>query len=141
MKVIIIKTGEVNNVSAGYARNYLLPRGLAILATPQAEQEAASKKRQHATQVARDEQEFVELGKKLGQLSILVSAKANEDGTLFGALKVSAIIKALQQAGVAVKEQWLVYDKPIKKIGEHSLILRFNPQAQTNFKIKVEHQK
>ena len=102
------KKGQMIDVSDGYARNFLLPRKLAVLAT--AAQEAAEKAEAEA------------LSKKLEGLTVKVAAKAGEGGRLFGAVTAKEISECLsQQHGVNIAKAKLVLDEPIKSCGGYQV--------------------
>lgn len=137
MKIIFCKTGEVKNVSDGYARNYLLPRGLAVVATPTAVERAKKQQQELAVQRGQNEAQWQVLVQSLTQLTVEISAKANADGTLFGAIPESAIIKALQKKGVTVEESWLHLEAPIKHIGPQKVPVVFPDKLTATINLNI----
>lgn len=137
MKVVIFKTGEVKNVPDGYARNYLIPQGLAEIATDASVAAAQAKQVKLKEQEAQQAGEWQEVLKQLETAKIVLEAKANDDGTLFGAIPESAIIEAAQKEKIALDEKWLKLDEPIKSSGEHTVPVEFPNGKKANIKLEV----
>lgn len=132
MKVIIKKTGEVKNVSDGYARNFLFPHGLAVAAT--AKEIASAQKQQEQKKMSLQQQQAVwqKLAKTLPTTTITIHARANTDGTLFGSLQKSVILKAIVAAGISMEESWLLLPEPIKKNGKQTIAVQFPDGEQSS---------
>ena len=116
------KKGQMVEVSDGYARNFLLPKKLAVTATPESintmKQQAKAKKAQMAAEKAEAEA----VSKKLEGLMVKISAKAGEGGRLFGAVTAKEISEALAaQHGLNIAKTKLVLEDPIKSCGSYSL--------------------
>lgn len=137
MKVIIKKTSEIKNVSDGYARNFLFPQGLAERATPDAIQHAEKVQEKREKEMEAKGAEWEQVIKNLSQMSLQISAKANEDGTLFGAVSDSAILEALQKQGVQGELEWIVFEEPIKHIGTHTIEIRFPNEQKASCTVEV----
>lgn len=114
---------EVKKVAAGYARNYLLPRGLAAPANPAMLRQVEQLKKKHQAELAR-RQETAD--KFIGQLSdavVTIKAKANEQGHLFEGLDRQAIAAAVKgQIKVDFDPEWLQLERPLKALGDYELI-------------------
>lgn len=121
MKVIIKKTGELKEVADGYARNSLIPNGLAVPATKETIAEYEQKKKVQEQESARVLKEQKESLAMLQSKSIVITASANEDGTLFGAITVKEIHAALVDAGLTIDKKTLVLEEPIKKTGTYTV--------------------
>ena len=129
MKVILLKAvqklgqgGDVKEVAAGYAQNFLIPQGLAEEATPVAIAEAEARRTKMAAQAEAD---LVRTEGIVGQLegqTIEVSAKASDEGTLYAALPATKVIAALKEKGFDIKKGQLRIDG-IKEIGEHEVTI------------------
>lgn len=117
MKVIL--SGEVKEVKDGYARNFLLPRNLAKIATPEnlkiLSQQKADRERQKKELV----EELKKAAIRLKEITLDFSLKVGESGQVFGSLNASEIKKALEDLGFQNFE--LILEKPIKELGEHSV--------------------
>ena len=129
MKVILLKDihgqgkqGQLVEASDGYARNYLLPRKLAVLATPEHLNTMRQQEKARRAQEAADRAEAEAVSKKLEGLLVKVSAKAGEGGRLFGAVTAKEVSDALaEQHGIDVPKTKLVMDEPIKSCGSYQI--------------------
>ena len=112
------KKGQMVEVSDGYARNFLLPRKLAVLATAENVNTMKQQEKARKAQEAAEKAEAEALSKKLEGLTVKVAAKAGEGGRLFGAVTAKEISECLsQQHGVNIAKAKLVLDEPIKSCG------------------------
>lgn len=142
MKVILLKTQEVKDVADGYARNYLMPAGLAVPATEERLKEAEKIKLSHNASARNRVITWDERLKDFGEHPVVIHAAANDDGTLFGAVSKSAILEVLATRGLHigedVEESWLAIDKPIKSLGAHTVGLRIPNTSQKEFMVNIE---
>ena len=116
------KKGEMKEVSVGYARNYLIPRGLAAEATPDHLNALKLKEKAKAAQAAKEKALAEEYGKKLGGVQVIVRAKAGSSGKLFGAVTSEAISKALkEQFDMDIEKNKIVQSEPIKTFGSYTV--------------------
>ena len=137
------KAGEVKRVARGFARNYLLPRGLAVLPTPgairQVEMNAkAANKRD--TKLSADAQT---LAGKLNALQLEFKVKVGEQGRLYGSITSQDIADALQQkTGMEFDRRKIELAEPLKQIGDHTVAVRLHSEvsAQVNVKIAPEEE-
>jgi large subunit ribosomal protein L9 len=132
------KAGTVAEVSDGYARNYLLPKGLAQeatagnLAQAQARRAAAAKREEKMLAEARA------LAARLSAAPLPVSAKAGERGRIFGAVTNADIAEALQAAhGVALDRHKVELAEPIKTLGDHEVLVRLAPGVTAKVTVRV----
>ncbi len=130
--------GEVVDVAAGYARNYLLPRSLAVRATTGALKQAESMR------VAREEsrQRELEAAQSLGQAlvgtRVVVAARAGDEGKLFGSIGTADIAAAIKKfTGIEVERQHIAVDQPIKEIGLHEVEVRPHPEVEFQVTLDV----
>jgi large subunit ribosomal protein L9 len=126
-------------VAAGFARNYLFPRGLAIPLT------GANKRRLEALQQRRAEREahelntMSELGSSLGKMIIKISVKTGADGKMFGAVTAGTIADELKnQCDVVLDKKKIHLELPIRTLGDHDVELRLHPNVTSTLKVKVE---
>ena len=120
------KKGEMKEVSIGYARNYLIPRGLASEATPDSINAFKLKEKAKAAQAAREKAEAEENAKKLEGVQVVVRAKAGAGGKLFGAVTSEAISKALkEQFDIDIEKNKIVQAEPIKSFGSYEVKCKF----------------
>jgi large subunit ribosomal protein L9 len=130
--------GDVVEVADGYARNYLIPRGLAQRATKGAMKQVDTIKRTREVREVRDREKAVELATTLGGLKIRVQAKAGEGGRLFGQVTPQAVADAIVKAGgPKVDKRRLQMDGPIKSLGVHNASLRLHPEVEAGLSIEV----
>ena len=112
------KKGEMKEVSIGYARNYLIPRGLASEATTDNINALKLKEKAKAAQMAREKAEAEENAKKLDGIQVIIRAKAGSSGKLFGAVTSQEISDALkEQFGIEIEKNKIVQAEPIKTFG------------------------
>ena len=132
------KMGDKVRVSDGYARNYLLPRKKAVIATAAGLQvlERAKQLVQHRGE--RSEQEARELAQRLAEISCTIAKPAGEGGKLFGAVTSADIEKALQAQGVQVDRKKIVLEEPIKNIGAYTVSLKLHPTVVAQLNLVVE---
>ena len=144
MKVIILKetgglgkVGEVKEVANGYARNFLIPKGIAKPATENAEKEIEILKEALAKKSEEELKLAEELAEKLEGLSIEISAKADEGGKLFGAISQSDIAKALKEKGFKIEKNKINISEPIKEIGEYEVMISLDHGLEARVEIVV----
>ena len=129
MKVILTqdvksqgKKGQLVEVSDGYARNFLLPKKLAVIATAENLNTMKQQEKARKAQQAAEKAEAEALSKKLESLTVKVAAKAGEGGRLFGAVTAKEISECLaQQHGLNIAKTKLVLDEPIKACGGYKI--------------------
>jgi len=131
------KAGQLVKVKPGYARNFLLPRGLAFEATP------GNKKRIEAEAKARDTKANAEkaaseqLAAQLGSITLAMRGKAGEEGKLFGSITAQDIAEALAAEGFSVDKRKLELEHPIKTVGFHSVTVRLQPEVHAEVRVNV----
>ncbi len=142
MKVILIKdvkaqgkAGDVIDVSDGYARNYLLPNGLAKAATATALNSIKLSKEAEERRRRIEHDEAVELCKKLAGITLTVKIKTGANGKLFGALNTAAISDALAELGYSLDKKKIVLSEPIKALGKYTVQIK--PFAEVSGKLNV----
>ena len=116
------KKGQLVDVSDGYARNFLLPKKLAVIATAENLNTMKQQEKARKAQQAAEKAEAEALSKKLESLTVKVAAKAGEGGRLFGAVTAKEISECLaQQHGLNIAKTKLVLDEPIKAFGSYQV--------------------
>ena len=131
--------GDIVEVKDGYGRNYLLPRGLAIVATRGAEKQVATIKRAQKSREIRDLGHAREVATQLGGLAVTVKAKAAGDsGRLFGSVTAADVVDAVRAAGGPALDRRAV-DVPgqIKTVGTHPVTVRLHPEVTTEMNVAV----
>ncbi|MCR4294663.1 MAG: 50S ribosomal protein L9 [Elusimicrobia bacterium] len=144
MKVILRSTvdnlgrpGDVKDVKTGYARNYLLPRKLAEMATESSLKYWEKGKEKRAAVVAADVAAAKELMEKLAGVTLSFSVPASEEGKLFGSIGKADLLKSLKAAGYEVPKNSIHLETAIKTTGEHEVSLRLQPEVVAKVKVSV----
>jgi len=138
MKVIFLEDDRVEEVSEGYARNYLIPRKLAVVATPQALAAAEKRKEAKRKELEKKREEMRALAEKLSSLEVLVEAEAGEEGKLFGAVTAADIVETLRKvSGIELDKRKVELGDPIKTVGEYKVSVKLFPEINATLKVKV----
>lgn len=135
------RTGDVVDVKPGYARNYLLPRGMAVLVT---KSNVAEVERARAQAIAEEEARVAglkDMGNKLADVSVTIEGKANEDGHLFGSVNASQIAAALREKDIAVDDKMVRLENPLKEIGVYDVTIHLHADVEAPIKVWVVQQK
>jgi large subunit ribosomal protein L9 len=131
------KKGDLVDVADGYARNYLVPKGLALKASKGVEAQAAAMRRSRDLRDAQDRTAAEEVAKVLVPAVITVAAKAGAEGRLFGSVTTADVVEAVQaQTGVALDRRALHVDDAIKSTGTHAVQAKLH--AEVEFAITVD---
>jgi large subunit ribosomal protein L9 len=131
------KRGDICEVSNGYARNFLLPRGLAIKASDGAVNQAASMRRARDLRDAADRSAAEEVARTLVARTITISAKAGAEGKLYGSVTSADVVSAVaEQAGVELDRRQLQLAEPLKALGSHQVPVKLHSDVQ--FPITVD---
>lgn len=131
------KMGEVVRVRDGYARNYLLPHQLVVIANKKNLKAFEHQKRVLATQRERALKEAQSFGDKLSALTLTITVRAGEEGKLFGSVTNMDIEKALRASGFEIERRKIHLDEPIKTLGEYQVPVRLAADLTANVKVAV----
>ena len=132
------KKGQMIDAAEGYARNYLLPRKLAILATTDAINTMNLKEKARRAEEAANREAAVTLGNKLKDVTVKIAAKGGKEGKLFGAITNKEISEALsEQFGFDVAKQKIVLDEPIKAFGTYEVKAKLGYEVTSKFNVSV----
>jgi large subunit ribosomal protein L9 len=146
MKVILQKPadnlgnpGDIVEVADGYARNYLIPRGMAIRAQKGALKHAEVLKKGHAARVSRQKGEFEALASRLiAQGPLRITARAGEEGKLFGSVTATDVAEAVaSQSGVQVDRRDVHLDEPIRSVGVHEVRVKLFHEVEPVLTVEV----
>lgn len=136
------KKGEMKEVSDGYARNYLLPRNLAIEATADNLNAQKLRERARLKQAAQETERAREDAKKLESVLVKIPAKAGSAGRLFGSITSREISEALQaQTGIAIEKQKIVQPEPIKAFGNFEVKVKLGHEVSGTIHVMVTEEK
>jgi len=126
-------------VAAGYARNYLLPQGLAIPLTGANKRRIEALKQRRAERESHELNSMTELAKSVSKLLAVIAVKTGEDGKLFGAVTAGMIADQMKiQFDIALDKKKIHLEHPIKALGEHEIELRLHVGVTTTLKVRVE---
>jgi large subunit ribosomal protein L9 len=131
------KIGEVVRVRDGYARNYLLPRGLVLLANKKNLKTFEHQKKMVADQKRKVLGQAQAAAEKLTNVSLVIPMKAGEEGRLFGSVTTIQIEKALAAQGLTVERRKIHLNEPIKNIGEYEVPIRLAADVNVAVKLSV----
>lgn len=130
--------GDVVSVKPGYARNYLLPRGLATIATAGRVKEVEHHRRIIAEKRAKELKDFQGLAKRLEKLELSTIVQAGETGKLFGSVTAAHIAEMVAEHGYTVDRRKIVLHEPIKQVGEYEIHVRLRSDVEAKLKLNVE---
>jgi len=133
--------GEVVKVADGYANNYLLPRGLAVLATKGNLKQLESKRKLLAKKEALLKAEMEKFAKQLDGKKVALKVQAGDKGRLYGAVTGKDVVKVIhEQLGAEINKHQLKFDGHIKAVGSYEAKIIFYPQVEAKINIEVEAQ-
>lgn len=132
------KKGDILDVADGFARNFLIPKGRAIKATPGVQAQADAMRRSRDLKDAKDRESAEVVARTLVPRTIRITARAGAEGKLFGSVTAADVITALaEQAGVDLDRRKLQLDEPIKTLGTHHVPVKLHPDVQFPVTIEV----
>lgn len=138
MKVIILEDDRVENVSDGYARNFLFPRRLAAPATAAALVAVAKRQEKKKAELEKRKAELHELADKLSALELVITADAGEGGKLFGSVTTADLARAIKQtAGLDVDRRKIGLNEPLKTVGDYTVNVKLFQDITASLKVKV----
>ena len=146
MKVILLqdvkgkgKKGQMLEISDGYARNFLLPKKLAIEATPDAINTMRMNDKAAAEKAAKERAEAVEISRQLREMTVVVTAKGGGAGKLFGSVTAQEIADALKaKSGIAIDKRKIVLSDPIKNVGTYTVQCKLGYEITAPLTVKIE---
>lgn len=135
------KAGEIKRVAGGYARNYLLPKGWAVMATPGVIKQTKLQREADIKREARALSEAQALAQKLDGMTITFQARAGESDRLYGSITNVNIAEALEeQVGEEVDRRKVDLEEPLKELGTHAITIRLAPEAQAKVTVVIERE-
>jgi large subunit ribosomal protein L9 len=148
MKLLLCKNvdrlgivGDIVTVSSGYARNYLLPHGLATTPTRSNMRALAAARRVAEQERAKQRAIMEELARRLEGVEVTIRAKANEAGVLYGSVGKKEIAHALAEEGYGILPEQVVLSHPLRQLDNVEVELRFAPDLKTSVKVWVVREK
>jgi large subunit ribosomal protein L9 len=144
MKIILTQNvdhlgdaGEIVDVKPGYARNYLLPRSLALAATKASMSVYEEVKRQRDAQQNRDRRDAETLAKQLEKASCTVAVAVGEEDRIFGSVTVQNVADLLKEQGFDIDRRMIVLDEPIRALGVYDVAIRLHRDVEASVKVWV----
>ena len=145
MKVILLqdvkgkgKKGQMLEVSDGYARNFMLPKKLAIEATPDAINTMRMNDKATQERIAREKAEALATSKKIREMTVIVKAKGGGAGRLFGAVTNAEIASALEKQGIKLDKRKIVLNETIKNVGTYTATCKLGYEITVPLSVKIE---
>ena len=145
MKVILLqdvkgkgKKGQILEVSDGYARNFMLPKKIAIEATADAINTVKMNDKATQERIAREKAEALATSKKLREMTVVVKAKGGGAGRLFGSVTNQEIADALAKTGVKLDKRKIVISDPIKNVGTYTVTCKLGYEITAPLTVKIE---
>jgi large subunit ribosomal protein L9 len=147
MKIILMddvpslgRRGDVREVATGYARNYLLPRKLALPATPANLQNLEHLKRQRARAEDKAREEAQAAARTIEGLMLTVATRASDDGRLYGSVSSQDVVEFLEKHGVVLEKRRVALDEPIKALGEYRVPIRLHHDVTATLPVTVSRE-
>jgi large subunit ribosomal protein L9 len=144
MKVILTETietlgiiGTEVTVADGYARNYLLPQGKAMIATPQNLKVLEQAKAKFELQIAKEKKFAEEMAERIAKVECTIKSKVHEDTRLYGSVTSHDIVAALKEQDVEVERRMILLSDPIKDVGEHKVAIRLYKDVEPEITVNV----
>ena len=145
MKVILMtdvpalgQRGETLDVANGYARNFLLPRKLAVPATPANLKNVEHLKRQRAREEERALETAKATAERIEGLTLAVTARASEDGRLYGSVSPQDVVEFLERHKISVEKRRVAMDEPIKAVGDYKVLVRLHGDVTAALTVTVK---
>ncbi len=130
---------EVHDVAAGYARNYLIPQGIAVVATPGQVKVAQEHARSQQARLQRIQFQSQQLAERIASQPLNFTVKAGDKGRLYGSITSADVAEAIEQAvGTEIDKRAVVLDRPIRELGIHSVALKLDGGVQGQVQVVVE---
>ncbi len=129
--------GDIVMVKPGYARNFLIPHGMALLATAERVNEVEHKKRVISEKLAKELKDVSAVKTKLDSVVLEIAAQAGEEGKLFGSVTTQNLVDLLAEKGLEVDRRKIQLSEPIKTVGEHTVSIRLRSDVVAEFTVTV----
>lgn len=132
------KKGQILEVKEGYARNFLIPGGLAVEASGGAMKQIEEEKKASDRHKAKEKEEAQGLAEKIEALSILLKHKAGDEGRLFGSITSAEVAEALKQKNFNIDKKKIVLDEPIRLVGDYEVKIKLHPEVAAHLNVQIE---
>ncbi len=131
------RMGDIVEVKDGYARNFLIPRKIALPATPGNIRMVETEKKQKAFKLEKEKLNAQKLAEKLHGLEIIIPMRAGENERLFGSVTAQMIADEIGKMGIEVDRKKILLDEPIKMLGSYEIPIKLHPDVSVKIKVNV----
>jgi large subunit ribosomal protein L9 len=131
------RRGDIVKVKDGFARNFLLPRGLGMPVTAANKAMIDKEKKAHMARLAREKAEFEQVGARVATLRFIAPRKVGENDVLYGSVTSGDVAEFLKGKGIEIDKRKVLLDEPIKHLGEHEVRIKLHPEVQATLKLLV----
>jgi large subunit ribosomal protein L9 len=131
------RRGDVVKVTEGYARNYLLPLGLAMSVTEANKARIGKERKQHEARMAKEKAEWEAVAERLSGLRYVAPRKVGENDLLYGSVTSADVAEFLAAKGIEIDKRKIQLDEPIKRLGEYEVKVKLHPEVVAGLKITV----
>lgn len=132
--------GDIVDVAPGYARNHLLPQGLAYLATEANKRRVEQEKKKYHERLLEERVHAEALARELSVLELTFQEMAGDEDQLYGSVSIADIADRLEALGFEVSRPQVKLDQPIKALGEYEVPLRLHPEVTVPIRVRVERE-
>jgi large subunit ribosomal protein L9 len=131
------RRGEVLDVAAGYARNFLLPKGMALPATVGNMKRVEQERRKHAVHLAKEKEDAAAMGRRLAGLSCTIVRKVGENEQLYGSVTAGDIAECLEKEGVVLDKRRILIEEPIRALGIYTIPVKLHADVTGEIRVWV----
>ena len=131
------RRGEIVKVKDGFARNFLLPRGLGMPVTAANKAMIDKEQKSHLARLAKEKAEFEQLAERVATLRFIAPRKVGENDVLYGSVTAGDVGEFLKSKGIEIDKRKVQLDEPIKHLGEHELKIRLHAEVVATLKLLV----
>jgi large subunit ribosomal protein L9 len=131
------RRGEVVDVTAGYARNFLLPKGKALPATEGNLKRVEQERRKHAVHLAKEKEDAASMGRRLAGLSCTIVRKVGENEQLYGSVTAADIAEYLEKEGVVIDKRRILLEEPLKALGIYTIPVKLHAEVTGEIRVWV----
>jgi len=131
------RRGDIVKVKEGFARNFLLPRGLGMPVTAANKAMIEKEKKANLARLAKEREEFEKLAERIATLRFIAPRKVGDNDVLYGSVTSGDVAEFLKSKGIEIDKRKVQLDEPVKNLGEHELKIRLHPEVQASLKLLV----
>jgi large subunit ribosomal protein L9 len=131
------RRGDIVKVKDGYARNFLLPRGLGMPVTAANKAMIEKERKAHEARLAKEKAEFESLAARIGGLRFVAPRKVGESDVLYGSVTSGDIAEFLRGKGIEIDKRKVLLEEPIKRLGEHEVKVKLHPEVLASVRLLV----